>query len=247
MVYQALNPAYHRWHEFFPALQAGALAAATAANARYVSVENLYMYDSSQSIHENSPIAPVSKKGELRARLAAEVMAAHKRGDVQAAALRASDYFGPGVTRSAFGELVFGNLVQGKKAQVTGAGDLPHSYAYIEDVGLAAATLGTRSEALGQVWIAPHAPALTQWDMVHETCRLLRVEPQMSIISPLMMRLAGLFIPEARATVEMMYEFTKPFVVDSSRMEDQFGLQPTEIDHALERTARWYKNSFTPH
>jgi dTDP-D-glucose 4,6-dehydratase len=44
-----------------------------------------------------------------------------------------------------------------------------------------------------------------------------------------------------------MYEFTKPFVVDSSRMEGQFGLQPTEIDHALERTVRWYQNDFRPH
>lgn len=247
VVYQALNPAYHRWHEFFPALQAGALAAAMAANARYVSVENLYMYDSSQPIHENSPIAPVSKKGELRARLAAEVMAAHKRGDVQATTLRSSDYFGPGVTGSALGELIFGNLVAGKKAQVTGAGDLPHSYAYSEDVGVAAATLGTRSEALGQVWIAPHAPALTQGEIVERACRLLQIPPKMTVISPLMMRLAGLFVPEARATVEMMYEFTKPFVVDSSRMESEFGLQATAMQTALERTVHWYKNDFTTH
>jgi nucleoside-diphosphate-sugar epimerase len=247
VVYQALNPAYDKWHEFFPALQAGALAAATAANARYVSIENLYMYDASQPIREDSPIAPVSKKGELRARLGEEVMAAHKRGDVQATALRSSDYFGPGVTGSALGELVFGNLVAGKKAQVTGSATLPHSFAYIEDVGVAAATLGTRSEALGQVWIAPHAPALTQGQMVETACRFLGILPRMSVISPLMMRLAGLFVAEARATVEMMYEFTKPFVVDSSRMEGQFGLQPTEIDHALERTVRWYQNDFRPH
>ncbi len=246
VVYQALNPEYHRWHESFPALQQGALAAATAANARYVSIENLYMYDSSQPIHENSPIAPVSKKGELRARLGAEVMAAHKRGDVQATALRSSDYFGPGVTGSALGELVFGNLVQGKKAQVTGSTSLPHSYAYIEDVGRAAAALGTRNEALGQVWIAPHAPALTQSEVVESACRLLGIPTKITVISPLMMRLAGLFVPAARETVEMMYEFTKPFVVDSSRMEKEFGLQPTSTETALERTVRWYKNDFKP-
>ena len=39
VVYQALNPPYHQWHEFFPGLQAGALAAAKAAGARYVSIE----------------------------------------------------------------------------------------------------------------------------------------------------------------------------------------------------------------
>jgi nucleoside-diphosphate-sugar epimerase len=103
VVYQAPNPAYHSWHELFPGLQKGALAAAMAANARYISIDNLYLYDASAPIHEESPVAPVSKKGELRARMAEEVLAAHSRGNVQAAILHASDYFGPGVTGSALG------------------------------------------------------------------------------------------------------------------------------------------------
>ena len=73
-IYQALNPPYHQWHELFPGLQAGALAAAKATGARYVSIENLYMYDSSGVMTEESPIAPVSRKGELRQRMAEEVM-----------------------------------------------------------------------------------------------------------------------------------------------------------------------------
>ena len=164
-VYQALNPEYHQWHELFPGLQAGALAAAKAGG-RYVSIENLYMYDSSTFMTEDSRIAPVSKKGELRLRMADDVMAAHARGEVRAVALRSSDYYGPGVTGSALGELVFGRLVAGKKAQVGGSLTQPHSFAYIEDVGRAAAELGIRDDVLGRVWIAPHAPAQTQGQMV---------------------------------------------------------------------------------
>ena len=63
VVYQALNPAYHQWHAHFPALQAGALAAAKAAGARYVSIENLYMYDATRPMNETSPVRPTSKKG----------------------------------------------------------------------------------------------------------------------------------------------------------------------------------------
>ncbi len=44
--------------------------------------------------------------------------------------------------------------------------------------------------------------------MVEEACRVLGVEPRISAVSALMMRLVGLFIPAARASVEMMYEFT---------------------------------------
>ncbi len=242
VVYQALNPPYHLWHKFFPALQAAALSAAKTANARYVSIENLYMYDSSQPMTETSPVAPVSRKGALRQKMAEEVMAAHARGEVRTASLRASDYYGPGVLASALGERVFGNLVAGKKAQLSGSTKIPHSFSYIEDVGLAAAALGTHDNAFGQVWIAPHAPAKTQGQMVEEACRVLGVEPRMSAVSPLMMRVAGLFVPAARASVEMMYEFTAPFVVDSSRIEREFSLSATPIPAGIERTIAWYRD-----
>src|SRR6266498_5327789 len=128
VIYQALNPPYHEWHTYFPGLQAAALAAARSTGARYVSIENLYMYDSSKPITEDSPMRPRSKKGELRARMAEEVMAAHQRGDIRATALRSSDYYGPGVLGSALGERVFGNLVAGKKAQLSGSAVIPHSF-----------------------------------------------------------------------------------------------------------------------
>ena len=241
VVYQALNPPYHLWHERFPALQAAALAAAKIANARYVSIENLYMYDSSKPMTETSPIGPVSRKGALRQEMAEEVIAAHARGDVRATAIRSSDYYGPGVLESALGDRVFGKLVAGKKAQIVGSATMRHSFAFIEDVGLAAATLGTHDKALGQVWIAPHAPAKTQGQMVEDACRVLGVEPKMSAVSPLMMRAVGLFVPAARASVEMMYEFTRPFVVDSSRIETGFSLTATPIPIAIERTTAWYR------
>jgi nucleoside-diphosphate-sugar epimerase len=242
VVYQAMNPPYHLWHDLFPPLQAAALGAAKTANARYVSIENLYMYDPAKPMTESSPVAPKSRKGVLRQKMAEEVMAAHARGDLRATALRSSDYYGPGVLGSAVGERVFGNLIAGKKAQVVGSTTMPHSFAYIEDVGAAAATLGTHDKALGQVWITPHAPARTQGQMVDEACRVLGVEPKFSTVTPLMMRMAGLFIPAVRASVEMIYEFTAPFVVDSSRIERAFDLSATPIPAAIERTIAWYRD-----
>lgn len=241
VVYQALNPPYHQWHEFFPVLQASALAAAKATGARYVSIENLYMYDSSKPMTEESPIRPKSKKGELRAKMADEVMAAHKRGEVRATALRSSDYYGPGVLGSALGEMVFGNLAAGKKAQLGGSAEMPHSWAYIEDVGRAAAILGTQDEALGKVWIAPHAAPVTQGKVVEIAAQFLDTKPQYSVLSKFMMWMGGLFIPAARASVEMMYEFTEPFVVDSSQFEKTFRVKPTPIIDGIKETAAWYK------
>jgi nucleoside-diphosphate-sugar epimerase len=242
VIYQALNPPYHQWHEFFPGLQAGAMAAAKSTGARYVSIENLYMYDSSQPINEDSPQNPKAKKGELRKKMGEEVMAAHQRGEIQASALRSSDYYGPGVEGSAMGELVFGNLAAEKKAQLGGPDKMPHSWAYIEDVGKAAAILGTRDEALGKVWIAPHAAPVTQGDMVRMAAAELGTEPKFTVMGTFMMWMGGLFIPEAKASVEMMYEFNAPFIVDSGKFEKTFEMKATPIQTGIKATASWYRS-----
>lgn len=241
VVYQAVNPPYHRWDAMFPPLQSGVLAAAREAGARYVSIENLYMYDASGPISEASRIAPVSRKGALRQRMAEAVMALHASGAIRAAALRSSDYYGPGVTQSALGERVFGPLVAGKTPQVLGSATLPHSFAYIEDVGVAAALLGMREAAMGEVWIAPHAPARTQGEMVAEAARVSGVPARTSVVSATMLRLAGLFVPAARASVEMLYEFTAPFVVDGSRFERAFEVSATPVATGIARTVAWYR------
>ena len=54
--------------------------------------------------------------------------------------------------------------------------------------------------------------------------------------------LNGLFVPEAKETVEMMYEFEQPFIVDSSKFEKTFGTKATPIREAIKATVAWYKS-----
>jgi hypothetical protein len=79
VIYQTLNPPYPKWVERFPALQASVLAAAQAAGARLVSMENVYMYGrpNGQPLTETHPYAADTKKGTLRARMARELLVAH--------------------------------------------------------------------------------------------------------------------------------------------------------------------------
>jgi len=243
VVYQALNPPYDKWAELFPPLQRAALEAARTAGARYVSIDNLYGYGPvSGTLTETTPPSPNSKKGRLRLAMTREVLEAHARGDVRATILQSSDYYGPGVTMSQFGERAFRPMLAGKAAELVGNADMAHSYAYIEDVGRAAAALGTRAEAIGRVWFAPHGPAVTQRAMVEEACRQLGIEPRVRVMGPLMMRLGGLFIPAARESVEMLYQFMEPFIVSSAAIESAFGLAPTPATEGLRRTLQWYRD-----
>jgi nucleoside-diphosphate-sugar epimerase len=68
------------------------------------------------------------------------------------------------------------------------------------------------------------------------------VELRMSTMGKLMMSIGGLFIPEARESLEMMYEYEKPFVIDSSKFERAFGMRATPMHEAIRETVAWYRS-----
>lgn len=65
---------------------------------------------------------------------------------------------------------------------------------------------------------------------------------KVSAMGKAMMWMGGLFIPEAKESVEMMYEFEKPFIVDLSRFEKTFGMKATPMKDAIKTTVAWYKS-----
>lgn len=242
VVYQALGPAYSRWAAEFPTLQEHVVDAAQAAGARYVSLENLYMLDPSHTMTESSALGPRSRKGALRLRMHQALMARHRAGDLEVVVLRASDYYGPGVRTALLGERVFAALVAGKPAQWVGDPTLPHSFAFIADVGTALATLGSSGDASlsGRVWLAPHAPAMSTARWVEMAGELLGHAARLSVLPTWGLRLIGLFNPEARASVEMLYQVQMPFVVDSRLSDLALGQSATPAQDGLQQTLAWF-------
>jgi len=223
-VYQCAQPAYHEWVEKFPALQTLILEAAAAQRAKLVVAENLYMYgEVSGLIHEGLPYAAATRKGKVRAEMAQALLEAHRAGKARVAMARGADFYGPEVLGSTLGERALAPALLGKTASLIGKLDLPHTYTYIADFGEALAILGEREEALGQAWHVPNPPTLTQRELMNLFFAEIGLPPKMSGMGRLMLALGGLFIPVARETVEMLYEFEKPFVVDSSKFARAFG------------------------
>lgn len=244
-VYQCTNPPYTQWAEQFPRLQANTLEAAASAGAKYIVTDNLYMYGDTngQPLREDLPYLAHTRKGKVRMAMAESLMAAHRSGKVRVAVARGSDYYGPRATNSAAGDRMFGFAVQGKAASVPGNLDLPHTYTYVDDFAQALVILGERDEALGQVWHVPNAETLTTRQFVTLIYEELGRPPKMSGMGRLMMSIGGLFIPAAREVVEMMYEFEKPFVVDSRKFTQTFGRQGTPLREAIKTTVAWYKQN----
>ena len=249
VVYQCAQPEYHQWVTQFPPLQASILEGAASNGARLIAGENLYMYGDTngQPITEDLPYAAHTRKGKVRAEMANALLEAHRTGKVSVAMGRGSDFYGPGVLDSSLGERTIAPLLRGKPAEVFASLDQPHTYSYINDFGEALAILGERDEALGQAWHVPNPPTLTQRQLVTLFFNEAGLEPKFSVMGKFMLRLGGLFIPAAWESVEMAYEFEKPFQVDASKFVKAFGDISTPHETAVEQTLAWYREFLKSH
>lgn len=245
VVYQSAQPNYFEWPEKFPRLQKSIIDGLTGSSAKLVLIENVYMYGevNDRALTEDMPYQAHTRKGRVRAEISNAAFAAHREGHVRVTAGRGGNFFGPWGTDSTMGARVFYPLLHGKPAQLIGRTDLPHTHTYVRDFGRALMLLGEREEADGQAWHVPNdQPRMTQGELARLFAEEAGVEPKISSMGKTMMAIGGLFIPEAKESVEMMYEFDKPFVIDSSKFEKTFGIRATPIREAIRETVKWFRS-----
>ncbi|MBE8999508.1 NAD-dependent dehydratase [Nostoc sp. LEGE 12447] len=241
VVYQCAQPAYTQWPEFFPSLQASIVEGVAASGTKLVVGDNLYMYGPvNGALREDMPNAATTRKGRVRGQIAEALLDAHRRGIVRVAIGRASDFYGPLVLDSVMGDRIFPSVLTGKPASAIGEIDLPHTYTFIDDFGKALVVLGEQDKALGQIWHVPNAETITTRQFINIAFEEAGHPPKISKMGKFMMRLGGIFIPEARETVEMMYEFDEPFVVNHDKYVQAFGNHATPLREAIRHTLTWY-------
>ena len=243
VVYQCATPPYHKWPELFPPLQGVILEAAAEAEATLVIAENLYAYGDSngRSLTDDLPLTARTRTGRTRAMMTAQALEAHREGRVRVAIGRGSDFFGPHVLRSAMGERVFVPALRGRSASSLGNIDLPHTYTFISDFGKALVLLGKHNEALGRAWHVPNPETVSTREFLTMVFEELGLPPKMTTVGPAMLHFAGVFSSGAREMGEMMYQFAKPFVVDSTAFEQSFGVRGTPLREAIRQTIDWYR------
>ena len=246
VVYQCAQPAYTQWQTLFPKLQSSIVKGVAASGSKLIVGDNLYMYGSVKGLlREDLPNAAKTRKGRTRAKMAEELINAHQQGVVRVAIARGSDFYGPGVLDSVMGDRVFSAVLAGKTASAVGNLDLPHTYTFIDDFGKTLVMLGEQEKALGQIWHVPNAETITTREFLTLAFEEAGQLPKMSGMGKLMMRIGGFFIPGARETVEMMYEFEQPFVVDHSKYVQAFGNHSTSLPIAIQHTLAWYRQHIT--
>jgi nucleoside-diphosphate-sugar epimerase len=243
VVYQCAQPEYHRWPELFPALQRGVVAGALTHQAMLVVAENLYGYGLVEGpMTEALPLKATTRKGVVRAAMTRELLEAHRQDGLKVSLGRGSDFFGPHVSGSAVGERLFRAALAGKPLDLLGDADALHAYTFIDDFGEALVRLGEHPErSVGRAWHVPNDTAVTSRRFAQLIASAAGSTSTARVVPRWLLSGLGLFVPAMRESIEMLYEFEHPFLVDDSAFRAAFGQTPTPLAEAIAATVAWYR------
>jgi nucleoside-diphosphate-sugar epimerase len=249
VVYHCMNPPYSAdtWSHVLPRWRTAIVAAAARAGARVVLLDNIYLLGrpGGQKLSEASPIAPCSRKGEIRAREWQAWLAAHHKGDVPVVCGRGSDFYGPGATESYFGDAFMPKALGSGVALTLTRLDTPHTYHYTLDVAAGLAELGAAAEAdTGRWWMLPAAPAVSTQGMLDLIGGCLGQKLRVQTVPTLAIRGLGLFMPVMRELGEMGYQWSEPFVVDDRAFRTRFATAPTPLEQGVPAMVDWARQHY---
>ncbi|NJN11145.1 MAG: NAD-dependent epimerase/dehydratase family protein [Richelia sp. RM1_1_1] len=241
-----LNRPYPEWEPFMSrALEATIKAALMQETPpRIVFPGNVYALGTpgETPFDENAVNASSTKKGQIRAKLENMLRQASEKHGLKVLIVRASDFFGPNV-RNGFVDRIFGNIVEGKPADIFGAGKTLHQFTYVPDLAKAIAELLQNQEfGVFEIVNAPSIAEISIKDLVDMAAHKTG-QPHLSVrsMSWNMVSLIGIFSPMLREVAEMKYLYEMPIRLDTSKFETLVpGFKPTSLEEAISETLRSY-------
>jgi nucleoside-diphosphate-sugar epimerase len=235
-LYNCANPQYHRWLTDWPPLAAALLAAAERSGALLATANNLYGYgEVGGPITDGTPLAATHPKLRLRADMWRDAHTLMEAGRIRATEVRSSDY----IEANSIIEFAIGKpVLAGKRVYVPGPVDVPHSWTSIRDVARTLVAVAADERGWGRAWLVPTNPPLTGRQLATRFAEANGApRPRLTQIPYAVMWLTGVFSPLVRELRTTRYQFTRPFVIDSSTTTALFGITPTPLDDALRDAA----------
>ncbi len=231
------------WQELWPRIMANTIEACKRAEARLIFFDNVYMYGKvTGPMTENTPYAPCSKKGEIRAKIATALMNEVQAGRLSAMIARSADFYGPDTQNGVPNVLVFEPFAKGAKASWLVNAAVPHSLTFTPDAARGVAMLADQESAWNQVWHLPTAPnPPTGREFIAMAASEFGVAPKYRVLSRPMLRLAGWFNPQVRESYEMLYQSDSPYLFDSTKFANEFGFAGTPYPDGVRIAADSYK------
>jgi nucleoside-diphosphate-sugar epimerase len=234
VVLNALNVPFTQWATSAIPLAETSIAAARENGATLVFPGNLYVYGAGipAIVDETTPVAPTSRKGEIRAAIEARLRAAADEG-TRMIILRSGDFFGAGAG-SYFDRLLVRDIASGRLTY-PGPLDVVHEWAYLPDLAEALRRLLEARAALppfAQFGFPGHA--VTGREIAGAISRACGRGFKVSGMPWTMLRLLGTVVPVFRELSEVAYLWSTPHAIDGTRLAAVIGEIPfTPLDRAV--------------
>ncbi len=132
--------------------------------------------------------------------------------------------------------LVYDNLVKGKRAMWLCNATKLHTMGYVPELGEGMALLGNTPDAMDQVWNLPCDEAITGEEWIKLFAEELKVPAKYNVLPHWMIPAIGLFIPVMKEIYEVSYQMQKDYIFDSSKFKNKFNFTPTGNKEAVHLT-----------
>lgn len=226
------------WAAQWPVIMQNVINLAKETGARLIFFDNVYMYGLVNGpMKEDTPYNPCSVKGEIRARIATQLMDEAKAGNIKASIARAADFYGTDNQNSFFDMMVLNAYAHGKRAQWLGKAARLHNFSYIPDMGKAMYLLGQNPDSDNQIWHMPTAQPLTGKQFIDLAAAAYHIAPKFLSVNKAMLWVYGLFNKTVMGTVEMYYQYNHNYIFDSSKFEKAFNMRPTSYEVGIKEMA----------
>jgi nucleoside-diphosphate-sugar epimerase len=219
-----------------------ALDAAEATGALLAFPGNVYVYGRAHTnpVREDHPMDPHTTKGRIRLDIERSYLEAHRTGRARVVIPRYPDFYGPNVDNELF-RPIFDGALDGRPCRWPVNADVLHEFILIDDAAAAMLKLIETPAAHGRAVHVPGPRPITAREFIRLAYDAEGHSLQLRVYRRGMIRLAGLFNREIRATVEMLYLFEDPLLLDGSlyRSLTHSPHPSTPYPDGLRRTLLW--------
>lgn len=224
------------WQQMWPPLIQNVIDACIQHQSKLVFFDNVYAIggDNVKHITEHSPISPSSKKGEVRAKVDRLILESIEKKGLRAIIARSADFFGSVKEKSLLMNMVYDNLIKGKKAQWFCNAKVIHSTSFASDLGKGTAILGNSKDAYNQIWNLPTDPQrITGEGWINLFAQEMQASNAYQVLPGWGLKALGLFVPILSEMYEMRYQYDRDYYFDSSKFNTHFNYTPTSNASAV--------------
>ncbi len=214
------------WAAKFPVMMRNAIDACRKHGAKLVFFDNTYMYpQDSRLLTEESPFAPVGRKGRVRQEIAEMLLQemTPNAGRLKAVICRAPEFYGPGKTQSITNSFIFDRIHRKKKPKILLRDDTLRTLIWTPDASRAMALIGNTPDAYGQTW---HLPCddnrLTYRQFMSLVSDVYGERISYSVIPKIALRIGSMFSEKAREIQELLPRYEHDNLFDSSKFKTRF-------------------------